>query len=95
MSMKEKYGAIWIEVEVDGSSQIVFEQHLPSAQKLHVIYKQSSDNFLPCSFVPKKDPQWRLPLWSQENEKAMMPTVESANLQICKRVFKSLCFVNT
>ena len=76
--MEEKYGATWIEVEVDGSSQIVFEQYLPSAQKLHVIYQESSGRFLPYSFVPKKDSQWRLSLWSQENEKAMMLTIESA-----------------
>ena len=76
--MEEKYGAIWIEVEVDGSPKIVFEQYLASAQKLHVIYQQSSGSFLPYSFVPKKDPQWRLPLWSQENEKAIMPTFETA-----------------
>ncbi len=78
MSMEEKYGAIWIEVEVDGSSKIVFEQYLANAQKLHVIYQQSSGSFLPYSFVPKKDHQWRLPIWSQENEKALMPTIESA-----------------
>ncbi|WP_133154848.1 hypothetical protein [Enterovibrio norvegicus] len=78
MSMQEKYGAIWIEIEEDGSAEIAFEQYLSSIQKLHVIYQQSNGCFLPYSFVPKDDHQWRLPIWSQENEKAMMPTIESA-----------------
>ena len=76
--MEEKHGAIWIEVEVDGVAQVVFEHYLPGLQKLHVIFEQANGTFLPYSFVPKSDPQWRLPLWSQENEKAMMPTLESA-----------------
>ena len=76
--MEEKYGAIWIEVEIDGSAQIVFEHHFPSIQKLHVIYQQTNGCFLPYSFVPKKNHQWRLPVWLQENEKAIMPTIESA-----------------
>jgi len=76
--MEEKHGAIWIDVEVDGSAKIVFECYIPSVQKVHVIYLQENGCFLPCSFVSKNDPQWRLPLWSQENEKAVMPTIESA-----------------
>lgn len=78
MSMEEKHGAIWVNVEVGGSAKIVFENYISSVQKLHVIYQQENGCFLPYSFVAKNDPQWRLPLWSQENEKAMMPTIESA-----------------
>ena len=70
--MEEKHGAIWIKIEVDGVAQVAFEHYFPSIQK------QANGTFLPYSFVPKSDPQWRLPLWSQENEKAMMPTLESA-----------------
>ena len=76
--MEEKYGAIWIEGEVDGAAKIVFEEYLPNVHKLQVIYQQSNGSFLPYSFVPAKDHQWRLPIWSQENEKAIMPTIESA-----------------
>lgn len=76
--MKEKYGALWIEVEEDRAGQIVFECHLQSIQKLHVIYKQANDYFLPYSFVPQSDHQWRLPIWSKENEKAILPTIELA-----------------
>ncbi|HCB43693.1 MAG TPA: hypothetical protein DHW73_12735 [Pseudomonas sp.] len=78
MTMEEKHGAIWIEAGVDGSAKLVFERYIPNAQKLHVIYQQDNGCFLPYSFVAKNDHQWRLPLWSQENEKAMMPTIESA-----------------
>ena len=78
MSMEEKYGAIWIEVEEDGSARIVFEHYIQSIPKLHVIYEQANGCFLPYSFVPKQDHQWRLPIWSRENEKAIMPTIESA-----------------
>lgn len=78
MSMEEKYGAIWIAVKEDGSAQLVFEQYYPDITKLQVIYQQSNGCFLPYSFVPKKDRQWTLPVWSQENEKAMMPTIGSA-----------------
>ncbi|WP_156804631.1 hypothetical protein [Gallaecimonas xiamenensis] len=78
MSMEEKYGAIWIAVEEDASAQLVFEQYYPDITKLQVIYQQSNGCFLPYSFVPKKDRQWTLPVWSQENEKVMMPTIGSA-----------------
>ncbi|MCS6208972.1 hypothetical protein [Shewanella baltica] len=76
--MEEKYGAIWVGVEEDGSANIVFERHFPSMQKLHVIYRQANGRFLPYSFSPQNDHQWRLPIWSQENDKAIMPTLESA-----------------
>lgn len=76
--MEEKYGAIWIEAEEDNSAKPVFEKHLPDINKLHVIYQQANGYFLPCSYVAKSDHQWRLPLWSQENEKAIMPTLKSA-----------------
>lgn len=78
MSMDEKFGAIWIEIDEDGSAEIVFEQHFSNIQKLHVIYQQANGYFLPCSYVQKENYQWRLPFWSQENEKAMLPTLESA-----------------
>ena len=78
MSMKEKCGAIWVSIEEDGSATIVFEEYLKSVEKLHVIYQQANGFFLPYSYIKKSDHQWRLPIWSQENEKAMMPTIESA-----------------
>ena len=78
MSMEEKFGAIWIEIEEDGSAKVVFEQYLSEIQKLHLIYQQANGSFLPFSFVKSSDPQWRLPLWVKENEKAILPTIESA-----------------
>jgi len=53
--MEEKYGAIWIEVEEDGSAKVVFEEYVQDIQKLYVIYKQVNGSFLPCSFMRKSD----------------------------------------
>ncbi len=78
MSMEEKYGAIWVDTEEDGAARIVFELHIPEIQKLHVIYQQANGCFLPYSFILKSDHQWRLPFWSPENEKALIPTFELA-----------------
>ena len=78
MNMDEKYEAIWINVEEDDSVKIVFERYFPNIEKLHVIFEEANGIYLPYSYVKKVDHQWRLPLWSQENEKAMMPTLESA-----------------
>ena len=76
--MEEKFEAIWINVEQDGSAKIIFENYLPNIDKLHVIYQQADGSFVPYSYIKENDPQWRLPIWSKENEKAMMPTIESA-----------------
>ena len=76
--MEEKFGAIWINVEQDDSARVIFEEYLPSIDKLHVVYQQANGCFVPCSFVREADFQWRLPIWSKENEKAMLPTLESA-----------------
>lgn len=67
-----------MEIDEDGSAEVVFEQHFSAIQKLHVIYQQANGCFLPCSYLRETDDQWRLPLWSQENEKAILPTLESA-----------------
>ena len=76
--MEEKYEGIWINTQGDYPSKVVFESYIASIDKLHVIYQKSDGDYLPYSFVKKDDPQWRLPIWSQENDKAMMPTLESA-----------------
>lgn len=78
MSMEEKYEGIWINTHGDDSSEIVFESYIASIDKLHVIYQIADGSYLPYSFVKQDDPQWRLPIWSQENDKAMMPTLGSA-----------------
>ncbi|WP_036549775.1 hypothetical protein [Nitrincola lacisaponensis] len=88
--MEEKYGGIWFSVEEDGAAKIVSEEYIPSVQKLHVIYHQENGTFLPFSFVLKQDHQWRLPIWSQENQKAMMPTFGSA-----KEYLKSYADIHT
>ena len=78
MSMEEKHEAIWINVEENDSAKIIFEEYLSSIDKLHVIYQQANGSFSPYSYIKENDPQWRLPIWSKENKKAMMPTLESA-----------------
>ena len=76
--MEEKYEGIWISAQGDDSSKIVFESYIASIDKLHVIYQREDGGYLPYSFIRQNDPQWRLPIWSQENDKAMVPTLESA-----------------
>ncbi|MBN8240701.1 hypothetical protein JF541_16190 [Marinobacter hydrocarbonoclasticus] len=76
--MEEKYGGIWVSAEEDGAAKVVSEEYIPSVEKLLVIYQQENGAFLPFSFVLKQDHQLRLPIWSPENQKAMMPTFDSA-----------------
>ncbi len=78
MSMEEKHEGIWINVEEDGAAKIIFKNYLSDIDKLQVIYQQVDGSFIPYSYAKVQDPQWRLPIWSKENEKAMMPTIESA-----------------
>lgn len=76
--MEEKYEGIWINDQGDDLSKVVFENYIASIDKLHVIYQRADGGYLPYSFTKQNDPQWRLPIWSQENDKAMMPSLESA-----------------
>lgn len=78
MSMEEKYEGIWIDTRGDDSSEVVFENYIAAIDQLHVIYQRADGSYLPYSFVKQSDPQWRLPIWSPENDKAIMPTLESA-----------------
>lgn len=78
MSMEEKYEGIWLNVQGDDLSKVVFENYIASIDKLHVIYLRADGSYLPCSYTKQNDPQWRLPIWSKENDKAMMPTLELA-----------------
>ena len=78
MSMEEKYEGIWISAQDDGSSKVIFENYISNIDKLHVIYQSTAGGYLPYSYIKQNDPQWRLPIWSPENDKAMMPNLESA-----------------
>lgn len=72
--MEEKYDAIW----PTSSETIVFENYLASTEQLEVIYQHADGSFIPYLYTKMNDPQWRLPFWSSQNEKAIMPTLESA-----------------
>jgi hypothetical protein len=76
--MHEKHGGIWISAQEDGAASAVFEEYIASVDKLHVIFQRADGNYQPCSYLKQKDYQWRLPIWSRENEKAIMPTLRSA-----------------
>ena len=76
--MQEKYNGIWIDIERDNSAKIVFEEYLSESEKLHVIYERNDGDFQPNSYVKKDDRQWRLPIWSAENTKTIMPSLELA-----------------
>ena len=77
--MEEKYGAIWITIEEDASATIVSEKYLPEIEKVHCIFRQASGFYVPHSYVKKRDPQYSLPIWTRENDKALMPTIDAAN----------------
>ncbi len=76
--MNEKFGAIWVAIEEDDGNSVVFEKYITDIEKLHVIYLKFDGSFMPYSFVKRDDHQWRLPIWCPENEKAIMPTLDSA-----------------
>lgn len=76
--MEEKYNAIWFEVEQDGAARVIYEIYLVESDKLHIVYVQKNGSYVPYSFVKKRDSQWRLPVWCKENEKALLPSLESA-----------------
>jgi len=78
MSMEEKYEGIWFSVEKDGAAKIVYEEYLPDIDKIQVISERADGNFEPSSYVKKHDPQWRLPIWSAENTKAILPSIQLA-----------------
>lgn len=73
----EKHGALWCE---DGYSGIlIYEEFLSGINKVHVVFQDVRNKYyLPYSYVKKKDPYVRIPIWSPENEKAILPTLQSA-----------------
>ena len=76
--MEERYNAIWISVEEDGSAKMVYENYLVENDKLHIVYVQNNGSYVPYSFIKKSDSQWRMPIWCKENEKALLPSFEMA-----------------
>jgi len=76
--MEEKSNAIWFNVAEDGAAKVIYEIYLAENDKLHIVYVQNNGSYVPYSFIKKLDPQWRLPVWCKENEKALLPTLESA-----------------
>ena len=76
--MEERYDGIWLNIEEDDSSRVVHESYRKKLDRLEVIYQRADGCYLPYSFRKQRDPQWRLPVWCPENEKAILPTFESA-----------------
>ena len=76
--MNEKYGAIWINFDDDGSSEIIEEVYSTTLEKIFVIYRRKDQLFMPFSYVKKQSPQWSAPFWSNENTKILMSTLAEA-----------------
>ncbi len=81
MSFKEKHGALWSgSLSCDLSvAEIVFEEYKADLDQLYIIYQDNhSGHYFPYSYIKQIDPQWKRPFWASKNEKAIMPTLESA-----------------
>jgi hypothetical protein len=76
--MIEKHHAIWMDVEADNSGTIVSEDYLPELGKLFIVYMRRDGGFMPFSYVKQHDPQYSLPIWSNENTKVLLASLEEA-----------------
>ncbi|WP_394174063.1 hypothetical protein [Thalassotalea litorea] len=73
--MEEKYQALWFSAAYD-NLKVEFEEL--RSDLLLVIFKDIQGIYLPYLYSKESDFQYSLPVWSVKNEKAMMPSLESA-----------------
>ena len=76
--MIEKHNAIWVDFNGDNAAKIVSEIYSPDLDKLFVVYERKDGRYMPFSYVKKPSHQWSMPLWSNENTKVLVASLEEA-----------------
>ena len=76
--MIERYGGIWLDVSEDDGASLVYERYLEDVCKIHAVYQRRDESFTPYSYIIEKDYQWRLPVWTRENDKSLLPSLKAA-----------------
>ncbi len=74
MSMKEKYGALWCDIEEDAQGQIIKENYNEEKDILSVLLLRNDGLYQPYYYQKIKDPHLSLPVWSASNEKVLFST---------------------
>lgn len=73
----EKHGGLWEDGSPSTGWALVFEHYEPSLELIGAVFQKAS-LFKAVLYEKGKDPQWRLPWWSERRPEALFGNHEEA-----------------